>query len=492
MSTETPVPATGPWADQPVPHLTPEQFREHGHAVVDWIADYWGRVEQYPVASRLAPGDVVAGLPASPPQQPEAMADVLADLDGLLPGLMHWQHPGFFGYFPANSSPAAILGDLVSSGLGVNGMLWATSPAATELELRVLDWLAQLLDLPAWTRAPEVGAVIEDSASSATLCALLAARRRAVDAGADPSRLTVYTSGQAHSSVEKALMVAGFAPDRLRLVQVDEVFAADPAHLRALVQDDQGAGLTPCLVVACVGTTGTTAIDPVRAIAGVLHELAPTAWLHVDAAYAGVAAVCPELRSMHDGLELVDSYVTNPHKWLLTTFDCTAFWVRRADELTAALSVLPEYLRTSATGAAPDLRDRQVPLGRRFRALKLWFVLRSYGASGLQAYIRNHVAWAGEVAALAEAHPGWDVVAPAPLSTVVLRPAPRPGEDAADTDARCQQVMDAVNAEGSAFVSHTRLPDGRLVLRVAVGAWTTRREHVTALWQRLAALVNEG
>lgn len=466
-------------------HLTPAEFREHGHAVIDWIADYWDRVGTLPVRSQAKPGDTRAALAPHPPEQAESMAAILADLDTvILPGVTHWQHPSFFAYFPANSSPAAVLGDLVSTGLGVQGMLWATSPAATELEQHVLDWMVELLGLPAhFLSTGSGGGVIQDSASSATLCALIAARERALRTGATSPSLRCYASSQAHSSVEKALRIVGLPPEQLRIVGVDAACAMDPARLAEMMAADAAAGLTPALVVASVGSTGTTAIDPVAAVARVAAEHG--AWVHVDAAYAGVAAVRPDLRWLHDGVEAVDSYVTNPHKWLLTSFDCSTFWVRDRVALTSALTVLPEYLRNAATeaGAVVDFRDWQVPLGRRFRSLKLWFVLRSYGAQGLRDYIGEHVAWAQELAGWAQDDSGWEVPTPHPLSTVVLRPL---AATEAEADALALAVMEQVNDGGEAYLTHTRLPDGRVVLRVAIGAWTTRREHVVALWALLS------
>ncbi len=453
--------------------MSSADFRRHAHAAVEWVADYLDRVADLPVAPTLTPGDVRAQLPPSPPQQGEDFSEVLADLDRvILPGLMHWQSPGFFGYFPGNSSGPSIIGELLSAGLGVQGMLWSTSPACTELETHVLDWLAEMLDLPASFRSTGAGGgVIQDSASSATLCALLAARQRA---HADLASLTVYSSSHAHSSVEKAVRIAGLAPERLRLVEVDDVRAMRPGSLAEMMAGDAAAGLVPAFVVAAVGTTSTQAVDPVREIAAVTRRHG--SWLHVDAAMSGTAALCPEYRAMHDGLELADSYCVNPHKWMLVNFDCDAFYVADRRALTAALSVVPEYLRNAASesGAVIDYRDWQIPLGRRFRALKLWAVIRHYGVEGLQHHVRRHVDLAQQLAGWVRDHPRLELAAPAPLNLVCLRHV--------DGDDATQRLLDTVNLSGEAFVTHTRL-DGVLVLRVCVGATQTEAPHVRRLWE---------
>lgn len=469
-------------ASESAPHMTSEEFRRHGHAVVDWVADYLDRVADLPVLAQVKPGEIRARLPAGPPEIGEPFEAVLRDLDDVVvPGLTHWQSPDFFAYFPANVSGPSILGELVSAGLGVQGMLWSTSPAMTEIETHVLDWVVDLLGLPAgFSSAGAGGGVLQDSASSAVLCALLAARERATGgaathAGVDRA-LTVYTSSQAHSSVEKAVRIAGLGSDRLRLVDVDAAFALRPDDLARRMADDRAAGATPCLVVATVGTTSSTAIDPVRAVGEICRR--EGVWLHVDAAYAGSAAVCPELRWIHDGLELADSYAFNPHKWLLTNFDCCCFYVTDRAALVRALSILPEYLRNTATesGSVIDYRDWQVPLGRRFRALKLWFVIRHYGAEGLRRHIRSHVAAARELAAAVAADPGFELAAPALLGLVCLRH--RGGDDVN------QAVLDRVNASGRLHLTHTRL-DGKLTLRVAVGGARTERHHVLRAWEQI-------
>ncbi len=475
--------------------MTPEEFRRYGRQVVDWIADYYEHVESYPVLCQAQPGEVRAALPDEPPEKGEPFDAVLADLDRVIvPGLTHWQHPSFFGFFPANASGPAVLGDLLSSGLGVQGMLWATSPAATELETHVLDWLATLLGLPERfrSRVPDTGedgpggGVIQHSASDATLVALLAALHRVsggttANHGVDGTSYAVYTSGQSHSSVEKACRIAGLGAQALRTVDVaPDTLAARPEHLHGLLADDRARGVIPALVVATVGTTGTGAVDPVPAMARLAHEYG--AWLHVDGAWAGVAAVAPELRWLNEGLEQADSYCTNPHKWLLTNFDCDAFWVADRATLVGALSILPEYLRNAATesGSVIDYRDWQVPLGRRFRALKLWAVLRWYGAEGLRAHVREHVALAQEFADLVAQDDRFEILAPHPLSLVTFRL--RAGDEAT------RALRDAVNASGQLYLTHTSV-HGQVALRMAIGATHTERRHVRAAWEALRTAV---
>ncbi|MBV9822705.1 MAG: aminotransferase class V-fold PLP-dependent enzyme [Actinobacteria bacterium] len=475
--------------------MSAEEFRRHGYEVIDWIADYHARLESLPVLSRVAPGEVRDRLPAEPPRTGQGFKGVLADLDSVIvPGLTHWQHPSFFAFFPANASGPSILGDLLASGLGVQGMLWATSPAATELETLMLDWLARLLDLPAGFRSDSAGGgVIQHSASDAALVALVAALHR-VSGGATETdgvaagRFCVYTSGQTHSSVEKACRIAGIGTAALRKLDVDpDTQAARPEHLAELLAADVAAGRTPALVVASVGATGTGALDPVAELAELAHRHG--AWLHVDAAWAGVAAVCPELRQINAGIEAADSYCTNPHKWLLTNFDCTAFWVADRSALIAALSILPEYLRNSATesGAVFDYRDWQVPLGRRFRALKLWTVLRWYGAEGLQAHIRRSVELAAEFASWVAADDRLELLAPHPLALVTFAVRPGAGDD---PDEAGRRLLAALNASGRAYLTHT-VVNGRFAIRLAVGSVHTERRHVEAVWQAIGELLDE-
>lgn len=462
--------------------MGPDEFRRHGHAVVDWIADYMNRVEDLPVLARVAPGAVRAQLPEKAPADGEPFEAILADVDRIiLPGITHWQSPNFFAYFPANGSAPAILGDLLSAGLGVQGMLWATSPACTELETHVLDWLVDMLALPDRFRSTTAGGgVIQDTASSAVLCALVAARERATGGRATRegagATLVAYASSQAHSSVEKAVRIAGHGTDRLRLIEVDEGFALRADALAAAMAADREAGREPFFVCATVGTTSSLAIDPLRAIGPVCREFG--AWLHVDAAMAGTAALCPEFRHVHDEVEWADSYSFNPHKWMFTNFDCSAFWVADRAALIGALGVLPEYLRNPATvtGAVIDYRDWHVQLGRRFRALKLWFVIRSFGVRELQARIRKHVALAQDLARWIGDDPAFELAAPVTLNLVCFRH--RGGDE------RNRQIMDRVNASGRLFLTHTKL-DGKLSLRMAVGQTGTERRHVEAAWEAI-------
>src|SRR5215468_5043338 len=408
-------------------HMDPEEFRKHGHAVVDWIADYYKRIESFPVLSRVAPGEVRASLPKEAPEQPETFDRILADIDRLiLPGVTHWQSPNFFAYFPGNASGPAILGDLLSSGLGVQGMLWATSPACTELETLVLDWLVPMLGLPEkFLSTSTGGGVIQDTASSSSLCALLAGRERATQYESNVKgcngKLVAYCSTQTHSSVEKATKVAGLGAENLRAIAVDQHFAMRPNELSRQIAQDKAGGRVPCFVCATVGTTSSNAIDPIPEIARICR--AHGLWLHVDAAMSGTAALCPEFRHIHQGLEYADSYCFNPHKWMFTNFDCDCFYVADRRSLIQTLSVVPEYLRNQATesGAVIDYRDWHIPLGRRFRSLKLWFVLRHYGIKGLQHHIRQHIALAQQFALWVEQDHRFELAAPVPLNLVCFR-----------------------------------------------------------------------
>lgn len=468
-------------------HMSAEEFRARGHEVIDWIADYWASLDDLPVRPTVTPGSVAAALPGTVPEQGEAFGALLRDVDEIVvPALTHWQHPRYFAYFPANSSPAAILGDLLSSGLGAQGMIWATGPAVTEVEQAVLDQLADALGLPAAFRSDGPGGgVIQDTASTATFTALLAALHRASGGevrrtGVRADTWRVYGSTQAHSSLLKAVMMAGLGESALRLVPVDPATQAmDVDALAALLAEDAAAGLRPVLVQAAVGTTSTGAIDDVVAIGRAVA--AYDVWLHVDAAWAGVAAVCPEHRDVLAGVaEHADSLVTNPHKWLLTTFDCSTFWVRDRAPLIGALSILPEYLRNPATesGAVVDFRDWHPQLGRRFRALKLWAVLRTYGLEGLRAHIRSGVDLAARFEARVVASEELELVTPRSLSLVVF--AHRDGDDAT------RATMERVNDSGVAYLSHT-VVEGRTAIRLAVGGWLTTRQDVDTTFEALQA-----
>lgn len=466
--------------------MTPEAFRIHGRAVVDWIADYLAGIEKHPVLSRVEPGSIRAALPAAPPRVGEPVEAMLADLDRvLLPGITHWQSPNFFAYFPCNASGPSVLGEMLSAGLGVQGMLWATSPACTELETHVLDWLVEMLGLPGHFRSDSAGGgVIQDTASSATLCALLAARDRATDwrsnehGLAGGPTLVAYASTQAHSSMEKAMAIAGLGRANLRMIEVDERFALRPEALAAAIAEDRRLGRVPIFCCANIGSTSSTAIDPLAEIGSICAR--ERIWLHVDAAMCGTAAICPEFRWILDGVERADSFCFNPHKWMFVNFDCDCFWVRDRSDLVRTLSVLPEYLRNEATasGKVIDYRDWQIPLGRRFRALKLWMTIRHFGVEGLQRMIRDHVAWAKSFAESVQADERFELAVEPVLGLVCFRL--RSG------DAANEALLNELNASGALMLSHTRLDD-RFTLRFSVGSTSTTREHVQRAWARIAA-----
>jgi aromatic-L-amino-acid decarboxylase len=459
------------------------EFRAQAHGLVDWISRYLEGAERYPVLSRVRPGDVRRALPPSPPARGETLEAILADVERVIvPGLTHWNHPGFFAYF-SNSSPGpAILAEALSATFNVNAMLWKTAPVATELELVVLDWLRQMMGLP-----EGLFGVIQDTASTATLVAIAAAReavpgldvRRRGLVG--QARLRMYASEHAHSSVEKAGIVLGIGQDGFRAIPVDEQFRMDPAALARAVAEDRAAGLTPFAVTATVGTTSTTSIDPVPAIADVCAR--EGLWLHVDTAYAGSAAVVPELRFVLAGCERADSLVVNPHKWMFVPVDLSVLYTRRPEVVRQAFSILPEYLRTAEESVAPNLMDYGVSLGRRFRALKLWMVIRAFGAEGIAARLREHVRLAGVFRGLLEDDPGFEIAAPSPLSVVCFR-ARYVGATPEEEDRRNAQLMEAVNATGEAYLSHTKLK-GRTVLRLAVGNLRTEERHIRRTYELL-------
>lgn len=463
-------------------HMAPEEFRAHGHAVIDWIADYYKTIESFPVLSRARPGEIRASLPETPPSQGESFETILGDVEKfILPGITHWQSPNFFAFFPSNTSGPSILGDLLSSGLGVQGMLWATSPACTELETHVLDWLVSMLGLPEkFLSSNSGGGVIQDTASSASLCALLAARERATSFASNSrgcdGKLVAYTSSQAHSSIEKNVQIAGIGRDNLRLIDVDAKFAMRPDVLSEQINRDRATGLTPFFVCATVGTTSSNAMDPVSEIGRICRK--QNLWLHVDAAMSGTAALCPKFRAIHDGVEFADSYCFNPHKWMFTNFDCDCFYVADRKALIQTLTVLPEYLRNQASesGAVFDYRDWQIPLGRRFRALKLWFVIRHYGIEGLQYHIRQHVELAQEFAQWVREDNRFELAAPVPLNLVCFRHI---GGDGVN-----QKLLHRLNESGNLYLTHTRLND-RMTLRFCIGQTNTARRHVMRAWKRI-------
>ncbi len=465
--------------------MDPEVFRRHGHQLVDWLAEYLADPERYPVLSRVAPGAIKHELPSSPPAEPEEMSQILADFERtIMPGITHWNHPAFFAYFSITGSGPGILGELLAAGLNVNGMLWKTSPAATELEELTLDWLRQMLGLPAALRG-----IIMDTASISTLVAIAAARealdldirREGLAGRSDLPRLCLYTSDQAHSSVEKAAITLGLGQASVRKIATDDDWRMDPRVLAVAIEQDIAAGQQPFCVVATVGTTSTTSIDPVPAIAELCrrHQL----WLHVDGAYGATAAIVPEMRGVLDGCEHADSIVVNPHKWLFTPIDCSVLYVRDPDLLQRAFSLVPEYLRTGA-GDVTDYMNWGVQLGRRFRALKLWMVIRYFGREGLAARIRQHVALAQQFAGWIDTAPEWERLAPVPFSTVCFRARPRGIDDEAALERLNGALMDAVNATGEVYLSHTKL-NGVYALRLAVGNLRTTEQHVARAWELL-------
>lgn len=468
--------------------MTPEEFREYGYRVIDFIADYRARIADYPVRATTAPGAIREQFAASPPAQPESFASILEDVVAkLLPGCTHWQHPMFFGYFPANAELASVLGDFLSSGLAQLGLNWQASPALTEVEELVCDWMRQMVGLSdAWH------GVIHDTASTATLIALLCARERATNFSlargglqAEDQPLTVYVSTQSHSSVEKAAVLAGLGRQNVRTVAVDEAYAMKPQALEEAILADLAAGKKPCAVVATTGTTASTAIDPIRDIATVAQRY--QLFLHVDAAMAGSAMIVPECRHLWDGIEAADSVVLNPHKWLGAVFDCSLFYVRDPQHLIRVMSTSPSYLRTTADPQTTNYRDWGIALGRRFRALKLWCLLRAEGVERLQARIRRDIANAQWLAQQIAATPPWQVVAPVPLQTICVIHQP-PGLTAEQLDAHTLAWVERVNASGIALLTPARLGH-RWVARISIGTLATERSHLELLWAALQKAV---
>jgi aromatic-L-amino-acid/L-tryptophan decarboxylase len=467
--------------------MEPEDFRHHAHMLVDWMADYMTRVEDMPVRAQVSPGEINETLRGEAPKTGEPFQQIMADFEqDILPGITHWQHPRFMAYFPANASPPSILAEMLTSTIGAQCMLWQTSPAATEMETRVLDWLRQMIGMP-----DGFTGVIQDSASSAILCAILTARERATGwrvnedgLGAD-DRLAVYTSTETHSSTEKNVKIAGLGRQSLRKVPVDECYAMRVDELERLILEDKANGIVPACVVASIGATGVGAIDPLRAIGEICRRHG--IFLHVDAAWAGSALVLEEHRWMIDGVELADSLVFNPHKWMMTNFDCSAHFVRDPEALVRTLSILPTYLQSRETGQVIDYRDWSVPLGRRFRALKLWFVLRSYGVEGIQAIIRRHIDLAEEMEGWFAADPNFELMAPRVLSLINFRYHP-PGIDDAETlDRLNQTLIERINDDGRTYLTQNRV-GGAFAIRVSIGQTSTERRHVEQVWSTIAEI----
>jgi aromatic-L-amino-acid decarboxylase len=462
-----------------------KEFRRLGHALVDWVADYREQIERFPVMSPVRPGEIRRQLPISPPAQGSSLDDLFPELGRVvLPGITHWNHPRFFAYFPSNTTYASILADLVISGLGAQGMSWQTSPAATEVEEVMMDWLRQMIDLPSTFTG-----VIQDTASSATLCALLCARERTsghaqvhqgLQSGAPP--LVVYASDQAHSSIEKDTLLAGFGRDYLRLIPTDDEHALRADLLESAIEKDKLAGRRPCAIVAAIGTTGTTAVDPLRKIVEIAK--ANELWLHVDAAMAGTAMILPECRWMWEGIEGADSVVLNPHKWMGVGFDFSAYYVRDPQHLIRVMSTNPSYLRTAQDGEVKNFRDWHIPLGRRFRALKFWFLLFEQGVEGLQSRLRRDLALAQWFKEQIDAAPDWERLAPVPLQTICIRHRPQHLTNEEDIAAHNRELVRRVNEAGRVYLTPSVLK-GKQMIRVSIGAETTEKHHVEELWNQL-------
>jgi aromatic-L-amino-acid decarboxylase len=459
-----------------------EDFRKEAHRLVDWMADYLKDIRSYPVKSQVKPKEIIDRLPEQPPEDGEPFEQVMADLDRvIMPGITHWQHPAFFAYFPANNSPPSVLAEMLTATIAAQCMNWETSPAAAELEERMIEWLRQMLDLP-----PEFTGVIQDTASAATLCSILTARERLSDFQVnkkglfDSSVIALYCSKETHSSIEKDVKIAGLGSDSLRKIDVDKNFAMIPQALEQEIRSDIRNGTKPLCVVATLGTTGSTAIDPIKKIGQICKE--HDIWLHIDAAYAGTTLLLPEMRWMSEGVELADTFVFNPHKWMFTNFDCSAYFVKDPSLLVRTFEILPEYLKTAEKAKVNNYRDWGIPLGRRFRALKLWFVIRTYGVSGLQAMIRNHLKWARELSEEIEGHPDFELLAPVPVNLICFRYHPKGVDDPAVLDTLNARLLDELCRSGKMYLTHTKL-DGKYTLRFVASQTQVKKDDITRAWE---------
>lgn len=460
--------------------MEPSEFKKHAHDLVEWMASYMENVASYPVKSKSKPGEILSRLPDNPPDEPESFHDFFDDfLNIIMPGITHWQSPNFYAYFPANASPPSILAEMLTSTLAVQGMIWETSPAAAELEERMMHWLRDMTGLPETFEG-----VIQDTASTSTLAAILTAREKTTQYSINENGFTgnpvlrIYCSTQAHSSVDKAVKIAGIGIKNLIKIKTRSDFSMDPEELSEAIEKDLKAGFKPFCVVATLGTTGVTAIDPLREIGEICHRHG--VWLHVDAALAGTALILPEYRWMIDGSEYIDSFVFNPHKWMFTNFDCSAYFVRDAAALIRTFEILPEYLKTRTRGQVNDYRDWGVPLGRRFRALKLWCVIRMYGREGLARMVRNHIDIARRLAGMISREPDFEIAAPVTLNTVCFRYRPR-NANAEETDKINEKLNHALNDSGKMYLTHTKV-NGRYTLRMVTAQTNVTMEHVENSW----------
>lgn len=458
------------------------EFRRQAYLMVDWMADYLETVENLPVKSQVAPHQIYNQLPSSPPAMSESMETIFEDFKNIiLPGITHWQSPNFFAYFPANNSYPSILGEMLTAALGSQCMIWETSPAAAELEEVTMNWLKEMTGLPSHWEG-----VIQDSASSATLAAILSARERASEFNINEQGFTskekfrIYCSTETHSSIDKAVKIAGLGRTNLKKIGVDKNFAMNPEALEQVIVQDMANGFNPMCVIATLGTTSSTAIDPVEKIAAICNKY--NIWLHIDGAYAGTALILPEFRWMIKGIEKADSFVFNPHKWMFTNFDCSAYFVKDKEPLLRTFEILPEYLRTTTRGKVNDYRDWGVQLGRRFRALKLWFVIRNFGVGGLQEKIRLHIGLADHFAQLVENHPEFEVMVPHPFSVVCFRYIPEGLNDPERINALNELLLKSINKTGKAYITHTRL-GGKYTLRMVIGQTNVTMQHVDAAWE---------
>jgi aromatic-L-amino-acid/L-tryptophan decarboxylase len=466
--------------------MKPDEFRKHAHELVEWMAGYMENVENYPVKSKVEPGEIFSKIPDNPPEFSESFTSFIRDIDEIImPGITHWQNPNFFAYFPANTSPPSILAEMITSTLGAQCMIWETSPAAAELEEKMMIWLRDLIRLP-----PEFEGVIQDTASTATLASILTAREKSTnflinnDGSEHAGTLRIYCSGQSHSSVEKAVKISGIGRKNLIKIPVNENYSIIPEKLKDAIIEDRNRGYIPCCVVATIGTTGTTAIDPIRAIGELCHEFG--IWLHVDAAMAGTALILPEFQWMLDGKEYIDSFVFNPHKWMFTNFDCTAFFIKDPEILIKTFEILPEYLKTRTRGLVNDYRDWGVPLGRRFRALKLWSVIRSYGIEGLRDKIRYHISIASHLSDMISKERDFELLAPVILNVVCFRYIPVEKNEGELNEIN-EKLNHLLNDTGKIYLTHTVL-NGKYTLRMVTGQTNVTLEHVERAWDLIRSI----